>query len=330
MVSSASTSAEFAVPRSKLAIILIAIFPGIVPLMLFLGRGRLALIYAGLQILWLIAVVFIVQAFNAPLLIAGFDFETILLTIGLLPTLAALIHALIIRCNSLARPVYSRWFISLIAVPALIFGLVVCFRTLGYQPFSIPSGSMHPTLIVGDHLFVSKWTYGWSRFSLPWKLVNFQGRMWSAAAERGDIVIFRLPGDEDADYTARVIGLPGERIRVTDGVVHIDGAIVKKERIEDFIEPVGGFAQPQYRETLPNGVSYRVLDLDPNSGADNTDAFLVPAGHYFMLGDNRDNSMDSRFPQVGFVPDDHLIGRAELLYWNALAVPIDGRLGGDP
>jgi signal peptidase I len=189
---------------------------------------------------------------------------------------------------------------------------------------------MHPTLIVGDYVFASKWVYGWSRFSLPWRLTGFQGRIWGKAPQRGDIVVYRLPGDEDADYVSRVVGLPGERIRVTDGVVYIDGIAVKKERIEDFIEPVGAFAQPQYRETLPNGVPHRVLDLDGNSPGDNTDELLVPAGHYFMLGDNRDNSMDSRFERVGFIPENHLIGRVEMIYWNMLAVPVDGRLGGNP
>ena len=330
MIAPASPLQDRAPPRRRLAIIPIALFLGAFPLMLFVGRGRLAFAYLTVQLLWLGAALFLLCAFNQALVRAGLDFEMALPLASLPPALAALVHALMIRRRALERPFYSRWFMALVIAPALILALMMCFRTFAYQPFSIPSGSMHPTLIVGDQLFASKSAYGWSRFSLPWRFVNFQGRLWGKAPERGDIVIYRQPADDGADYVARVIGLPGERIRVTHGIVHIDDVAVRKEATEDFIDPFDGAVQPQYRETLPNGVSYNVLDINPVGPADDTEEYLVPAGHYFMLGDNRDNAMDSRFDRVGFIPEDHLVGRAGMIYWNAFAVPVGGRSGGNP
>lgn len=317
-------------PRNRLLLFPIALFLGPLALMLFLGRAKLALAYVIIQFLWLTATLFILRAFNKPLVDAGLDFQSALFLIGSLPAIVALVHALVIRRSSLARPFYSRWFVSLVAAPLLVLALVVCFRTFAHQPFNIPSGSMYPTLIVGDQLFASKSAYGWSRFSLPWRLVNFNGRVWGRAPERGDIVIYRLPADENTDYIARVIGLPGERVRVTRGIVYIDEVPVRKEQIEDFIDPLNGGAQPQYRETLANGVSYRVLDVTPVGSADDTEEYLIPAGHYFMLGDNRDNAMDSRFQAVGFIPKDHFVGRAGMIYWNAFGAPIGERPGGNP
>ena len=146
---------------------------------------------------------------------------------------------------------------------ALIIALVI--RTFLFQPFNIPSGSMKATLLVGDYLFVSKYTYGYSHYSLPFSPPLFSGRIWVGKPERGDIVVFRLPKDDSTDYIKRVIGLPGDRIQMIDGVLHINGQPVKRERIEDFIDERGGRprrrACKRWRETLPNGVSYTTLDL---------------------------------------------------------------------
>jgi signal peptidase I len=321
---------EMAEPRSKLAIILIAIFPGIISLMLFLGRAWLAGVYAGVLILWAAVAILFARSANTSLMKAGLDLETLLLIVALVPTLVALIHALIIRRASLSRPLYSRWFISLIAAPLLVFLLLACFRSFAYQPFTAASTSMHPTLAIGDYFFASKWPYGWNRYSLPWNVFSGRGSVLPMEPERGDVIVHKVLDDERVDYTMRVIGLSGERVRVAGGAVYINGTAVKKERIEDYIEPVAFTALPQFRETLPNGVSYRVLDLEPNGPLDNTQEFLVPAGHYFMLGDHRDHSVDSRDEDIGFIPHDYLMGRVELIYWNALAAPIDGRLGGNP
>ncbi len=208
-----------------------------------------------------------------------------------------------------------------IIVQALILALLV--RTFLFQPFNIPSGSMESTLLVGDYLFVSKYAYGYSRYSLPFGPHLFNGRVWAAEPKRGDIVVFKLPRDNSTDYIKRVIGLPGDRIQMIDGVLYINGEAVKRERVDDYVES-GAFGAttrvPRYRETLPNGVSYLTLDLDPNGREDNTQVFEVPPGHYFMMGDNRDNSTDSRVPPtsggVGYVPFENLVGRAKIIFFS--------------
>lgn len=200
---------------------------------------------------------------------------------------------------------------------ALLLALVV--RTFFYQPFNIPSGSMKDTLLIGDYLFVSKYAYGYSRFSFPFSPNLFDGRVWASEPERGDIVVFKLPRDNATDYIKRVIGLPGDEVQVVGGILHINGQPVPRERVGDFTETdANGRAVTvaRFRETLPNGVSYDTLDLTTEGFADNTNVFKVPAGHYFMMGDNRDNSTDSRFGQVGFVPAENLVGRAEILFFS--------------
>lgn len=203
-------------------------------------------------------------------------------------------------------------------VYALAIALVI--RTLFFQPFNIPSGSMIPTLLIGDYLFVSKYSYGYSRHSLPFSPGLFDGRILGRAPERGDIVVFKLPTDNRTDYIKRVIGLPGDEIQMRNSVLHINGEPVPRERIEDFIErdAFGNVRRfPQYQETLPNGVSYPTLDLVENGVGDNTGTYRVPEGHYFMMGDNRDNSSDSRVPSsVGYVPEENLVGKAQVIFFS--------------
>jgi len=132
--------------------------------------------------------------------------------------------------------------------------------------------------------------------------------------DRGDVVVFRKPREEDVDYIKRLVGLPGDRIQVVDGVLSINGKPVEREKVEDFVAE-DGTPVPRFRETLPNGVSYMTLDLSPNSAGDNTREFVVPEGHYFMMGDNRDNSLDSRF-DVGYVPFENLVGKAQVIFFS--------------
>ncbi|WP_422370787.1 signal peptidase I [Hoeflea sp.] len=203
-----------------------------------------------------------------------------------------------------------------VLVQALLLAVII--RTLFFQPFSIPSGSMMSTLLVGDYLFVSKFSYGYSKYSIPFSPDLFSGRIWSDEPERGDVAVFRLPSNPKLDYIKRVIGLPGDRIQVRDGVLFINGEAVERELVGNYT-PEGRYNRgtdvPVYRETLPNGVSYTTLDLNENSPGDNTREFVVPEGHYFMMGDNRDNSQDSRF-DVGFVPLENFVGRATIIFFS--------------
>lgn len=203
-----------------------------------------------------------------------------------------------------------------VIVQALLLALVI--RTLFFQPFSIPSGSMRPTLLEGDYLFVTKWAYGYSRYSLPFGPNLFSGRIWGSVPERGDVVVFKFPPNPSIDYIKRVVGLPGDHIQMKDGQLFINGAGVSREKVGQIDNPdITEVNRPVdvYRETLPNGVSYDTLDLSPNSIGDNTREFVVPPDHYFMMGDNRDNSSDSRFT-VGFVPAENLVGRANIIFFS--------------
>ena len=207
------------------------------------------------------------------------------------------------------------WDTVVVLLQAFLIALVI--RTFLFQPFVIPSSSMVGTLLIGDYLFANKFAYGYSRHSLPFSPDLWDGRILGSEPERGDVAVFKLPSDGSTDYIKRVIGLPGDTIELVDGVVFINGSEVQRERIEDFVHPDTGERVPQYRETLPNGVSYSVLDLIDGSMLDTSQQpFVVPAGHYFMMGDNRDNSSDSRTALVGYVPLENFVGRADLIFFS--------------
>ncbi|ANM09870.1 MULTISPECIES: signal peptidase I [Rhizobium] len=203
-----------------------------------------------------------------------------------------------------------------VIIQALILAMVI--RTVLFQPFTIPSGSMMPTLLVGDYIFVNKFAYGYSKYSLPLSPDIFSGRIFGSAPKRGDIVVFRFPPNPDIDYIKRCIGLPGDRIQMKEGVLYVNGKPVPKVPDGAFtsdykLDP--GADVPVFRETLDNGKTYDTLDSSPASRGDNTREFIVPEDHYFMVGDNRDNSADSRF-DVGFVPAENLVGRASVIFFS--------------
>jgi len=217
--------------------------------------------------------------------------------------------------------------------------IVVAFRSFLFSPFNIPSESMLPRLQNGDYLLAAKWPFGYSKYSLPFSLPLIPGRVMAGQPERGDVVIFKAPPDNDIDYIKRVIGLPGDQIQMIDGQLQINGKPVAKQRVADFVVPVSpntrcylpqfeesgadGAAQcryPRFRETLPEGRTYEVLDLGITP-QDNTAPVIVPEGHLFLMGDNRDNSLDSRFPAIpgqgiGIVPQANLVGRASVMMFS--------------
>ena len=198
----------------------------------------------------------------------------------------------------------------------MLIALVV--RTVAFEPFNIPSGSMKPTLLVGDYLFVSKYSYGYSRYSLPFSPDIFDGRILDSLPEQGDVVVFKLPRDTSLDYIKRVIGLPGDRIQMIDGILHINGTAVERTEVGLTTYTKGNGIQKtvmEYIETLPNGVQHAIYEESDTMPLDRTQEWVVPEGHFFAMGDNRDDSLDSR-ATVGFVPFENLVGRAEFIFYS--------------
>ncbi|MFZ5790475.1 MAG: signal peptidase I [Pseudomonadota bacterium] len=194
--------------------------------------------------------------------------------------------------------------------------IAVVIRTFAYEPFNIPSGSMVPTLLIGDYLFVSKFSYGYSRYSFPFSPDLFHGRIFGSEPRRGDVVVFKKPTDNNTDYIKRIVGLPGDTIQMIGGILHINGVAVQRERIGDYVTE-GGARLTEYIETLPGGVKHPILEESDSGPLDNTEPYVVPPDHYFAMGDNRDNSQDSRvLSEVGYIPDENLVGRAEFLFFS--------------
>jgi len=195
--------------------------------------------------------------------------------------------------------------------------IAIFVRTFAYEPFTIPSGSMLPTLLVGDYLFVSKFTYGYSRHSLPFSPGLFDGRIPAGEPERGDVVVFKLPRDGKTDYIKRVIGLPGDRVQVVEGRLYINDQLVEREAVGE-VKTAGGFVRAtEYVETLPGGRKHLIWEESDRDSLDNTQVYVVPDGHFFAMGDNRDSSQDSRVLRaVGYVPMENIVGRAEVLFFS--------------
>lgn len=202
---------------------------------------------------------------------------------------------------------------------AALFALTI--RSLAYEPFSIPSSSMVPTLLIGDYLFVSKYTYGYSKYSFPLAMFPVpEERIYGKQPKQGDVIVFRKPTDPRIDFIKRLIGLPGDTIQMKKGRLYINNKMVEREFIGEYaVKMPNGetMLHKRYRETLPNGVKHIIIERSDHENLDNTPVFEVPKDHYFMMGDNRDGSMDSRVQtEVGYVPYENLIGRADRLFFS--------------
>ncbi|MDJ0387092.1 signal peptidase I [Roseomonas sp. E05] len=203
--------------------------------------------------------------------------------------------------------------------------IAVGIRTVAFEPFNIPSGSMIPTLQVGDYLFVSKYAYGYSKHSIPFSPDLFEGRILGSLPERGDVAVFKFPRDNTTDYIKRIIGLPGDRIQMRSGRLYVNNQEVPRESLGLYTVEGDGprMTVRLFRETLPaspgsHPVQHRILEASDEGPYDNTPEFVVPPGNVFAMGDNRDNSLDSRDMDrgVGFVPVENLVGRAEMIFFS--------------
>jgi signal peptidase I len=298
-------------PRHPVGLVAIAFLLGAPALMLWMGRLKHSIFYFAFYV----AAIFLgtygaILGFVPVGLFNGVNADLARFALALPVAIVAFFHALQLNKETPLRPTYSRWFIALPAYTLLSLAVALFVRTYLYQPFSAPSASNFPNLMVGDMFFVSKTAY------------------LNADLQRGDIAVFKLPSDPTIDYVKRVIGLPGDRIQMKQGRLYLNGVMVPRE--PDTYQPP--LDQPDesgsrfYRETLPNGRSYVIAERSDDGDADNTDEYVVPDGHYFALGDNRDNSQDSRFlDSVGYIPRANFTGPFVVRFWNTNGVPLTGR-----
>lgn len=303
--------------RSLWTTALIAAFGGPFAGFLWIGAGRLALI----SLLVITGATIAICYIGFPV-IPGMD----LAAVGTYSGYGLMIVWIAIVLPFAGRFKPDKWYARGVSVFVLVFyaSIVAALvtRTFLFQSFSTPSGSMVPTLVNGDYFFASKFAYGYGRYTVPLGLLPFEGRIFGAEPKRGDIVLFRPPSEPDIDYVKRVVGLPGDKIQMVGGVLHINDAAVGLEDIGPYSSDDG--AGKEQRETLPNGVSYLTLSLTDRSVGDDTMAWTVPENEYFMLGDNRDNSNDSRF-RMGTIPFDNLVGKAVRLFWNSKGTDYSSR-----
>ena len=197
--------------------------------------------------------------------------------------------------------------------------IAIFFRSIFFEPFNIPSGSMIPSLLVGDYLFVSKYSYGYSKYSFPFGVVPITDRIFEKSPKRGDIIVFRKPGDETIDYIKRLVALPNDTVQVKNGVLYINKKMVERTKSNVGVMK-NNFGDEkiftQYKETFDGLNFHEIIEASDQDLFDDTIEFKVPDNHFFFMGDNRDNSRDSRSPEVGFVPKRNLIGKAQIIFFS--------------
>jgi len=220
--------------------------------------------------------------------------------------------------QSMTKSKKNSFFGNLKSIFIAIF-IALLIRSFIFEPFNIPSGSMKPNLLVGDFIFVSKYSYGFSKHSLPFSIPLIPGKIFSDTPERGDVVVFKTPENNRTDYIKRVIGLPGDKIEIKNGIIFINGSEILRKKLNDFIDTDNKTSNKRvrmYNEYFFNK-EINILDITDNGIADNTQLFNVPENHFFVMGDNRDNSQDSRFiSTVGFIPYENLVGKAQFIFFS--------------
>ncbi|HEY0124632.1 MAG TPA: signal peptidase I [Rhizobium sp.] len=294
--------------RRPLAVLIIGLLLGPAIVMAYLGKGRMAVVYLLLANLAVFFAIFAMPQFS-PGVAAG-------ITVLCFHLLGCIHGYLLARGGTFDWQYrrFSRWYNIVLFFWLLPIVVVLLIRTFVAQPFTIPSGSMMPTLMPGDYAFVTKFNYGYGRYSFPYRADWIPLKMFGAKPERGDVVLLAYPPTPEVDYVKRVIGLPGDHIQMKDGSVFINGNAVPRDAegtvVSTYNLESGEFAV--FGEVLDNGARYRTLDIS-NSRGDNTGEYVVPERHYFVMGDNRDNSNDSRF-DVGFVPEANIYGKFWLLF----------------
>jgi len=209
-------------------------------------------------------------------------------------------------------------FFSNIRSISLAVLIALLIRSFIAEPFNIPSGSMKPNLLVGDFIFVSKWSYGYSRHSLPFSIPIIKNKIFSKTPKRGDIVVFKTPEDNRTDYIKRVIGLPGDKIKIINGEIKLNNTLISRKKTTDFIDNDKYTSIKRVRKYIEyfNNLEVEILDIMDGGIVDNTELFEVPEGYFFVMGDNRDNSQDSRFKTVGFIPFNNLVGKARFIFFS--------------
>ena len=286
--------------------------------MLFIGRGKLGAVYFTLPFGILFIVLMVRHLGSMP-----FSIENTSALAGLLITLVGAAHG-----GKLGKtfhhekllPAYATWPRAVALVWLLPMAVALIFRTLAYEPFNIPSSSMSPTLKIGDHIFVSKFAYGYSRHSLPLFQPSIEGRMFSREPEYGDTVVFRSEANAGVDSVARVIALPGDTVTFKHGAVTVNGTRLERTPLENCPEQMPQLFVGSYRcfsETHINGHSYSIANIVEGAHHSQEGSMVVPTSHYFLMRDNRDNSLDSRHASFGAVSQDEIIGKVTKVFWNS-------------
>lgn len=292
--------------RSVFEILAVSIFSNVPGILFYFGRP-----IAGLLVTIVIAICvlsFLLLGMTTGL---GFLVENSVWVNLAFAAFAALTGFAFIRPRR-AGSFWARWYVAILAPMAISIVCIILVRTFIAQPFSIPAGSMYPTLQVGDYVAAKKYAYGYSKHSLPYSLKLFDGRVFSKMPQRGDIAVFKDPNGSRFDFVKRILGLPGDTVQMIDGKLIVNGQGANYE----FLGPDNGqhIKGRLFREMLPSGVSYSVLDINTDALGDNTPLFRVPEAHIFVLGDSRDNSADSRFG-LGYIPMENLVGRVDDVLW---------------